>query len=83
MRPAPPPYLKVWIRHCNASNRNRICSFYENETTISGSCKMYISSFGKIYVVTVCLEDIYGRYCIQKSNNHITSTRILTLSSLR
>ena len=30
---------------------------------------MYISSFGKIYVITVFLEDIYGRYCIQKRNN--------------
>ena len=26
----------------------------------------YISTFGKIYgVITVCKEDIYGRYCIQ------------------
>ena len=29
----------------------------------------YTSCFGKIYVITVCHEDIYGRYCIQKSNN--------------
>ena len=27
------------------------------------------SSFGKIYVITVYHADIYGRYCIQKSNN--------------
>ena len=30
---------------------------------------MNISSFGKIYVITVYHADIYGRYCIQKSNN--------------
>ena len=29
----------------------------------------YISSIGKIYVITLYLEDIYGRYCIQKSIN--------------
>ena len=28
-----------------------------------------VSSFRKIYVITVCHEGIYGRYCIQKSNN--------------
>ena len=30
---------------------------------------MYISNFGKIYVITVCHEVIDGRYCIQKVNN--------------
>ena len=32
--------------------------------------EMYIlSSFGKIYVITVYHEDIYGRYCMQRRNN--------------
>ena len=32
--------------------------------------EMYIlSSFGKIYVITVYHEDIYGRYRIQRRNN--------------
>ena len=43
---------------------------------------MYISNFGKIYVITVCHEVIDGYYCIQKVTI-ITSTHILTLSSLR
>ena len=60
---------KQVIKFADASDRGRVCLFYENETTISQSCKMYISSFGKICVITVCHEDIYGRYCIQKSNN--------------
>ena len=60
---------KKVIKFANASNRGRVCLFYKNETTISQSCKMYISSFGKICVITVCHEDIYRRYCIQKSNN--------------
>ena len=60
---------KKAIKFANASNRGRVCLFYKNETTISQSCKMYISSFGKICVITVCHEDIYRRYCIQKSNN--------------
>ena len=30
---------------------------------------MYISSFGKIYVITFYHEDIYGRHCAQKRNN--------------
>ena len=60
---------KKVIKFANASNRGRVCLFYKNETTISQSCKMYISSFGKICVITVCHEDINRRYCIQKSNN--------------
>ena len=32
------------------------------------SCRLYSSSFDKIYVIIVCYEDIYGRYCIHKSN---------------
>ena len=27
-------------------------------------CKMYSSSFDQIYVIIVCCEDIYGRYCL-------------------
>ena len=30
---------------------------------------MHSSSFDKIYIITVCCKDIYGRYYIQKSNN--------------
>ena len=30
---------------------------------------MYSSSFDKFYVAIACSKDIYGRYCIQKSNN--------------
>ena len=60
---------KQVIKFANTSNRGRVCLFYQNETTISLSFKIYISSFGKMYVITVCHEDIYGRYCIQKSNN--------------
>ena len=60
---------KQVIKFVNTSNRGRVCLFYQNETTTSQSCKAYISSFGQIYVSTVCHEDIYGRYCIQKSNN--------------
>ena len=66
---------KQVIKSANMSNHGRVCSFYQNETTISQSCKMYISSFGKIYVFTACQEDIYGRYCTQKSRlTMITST---------
>ena len=57
------------IKVANTSNLGRVCLFYQNETTISFSCKMYISSFGKIYVITVCYDYYYGRYCIQKSDN--------------
>ena len=57
---------KKVIKFANASNRGRVCLFYKNETTISKSHKMYISSFGKIYVITVYQADIYGRYCMQK-----------------
>ena len=57
------------IKFADTSNRGRVCLFYETETPISQSCKMYISSFGKIYVITVFYEDIYGRYCIQRRNN--------------
>ena len=60
---------KQVIKSANTSNRGRICLFYQNETTISQSCKMYISSFGKTYVFTACHEDIYGRNCTQKSDN--------------
>ena len=60
---------KQVIKFANTSNRGRVCLFYQNETTTSKSCKPYISSFSKIYVITVCHVDIYGRYCIQKSNN--------------
>ena len=30
---------------------------------------MYSSSFDKFYVTIAYSEDIYGGYCIQKSNN--------------
>ena len=30
---------------------------------------MYGLSFDKINIITACCEDIYGRYCIQKSKN--------------
>ena len=30
---------------------------------------MYSSSFGKVYVIISCFEDIYGRQYIQKGNN--------------
>ena len=30
---------------------------------------MYLSSFGKIYIITACHEDIYHCYCTQKGNN--------------
>ena len=33
------------------------------------SCKLYGSSFDKINVITACCADIYGHYCIKKSNN--------------
>ena len=59
------------IKFADTSNRGRVCLFYETETPISQSCKMYISSFGKIYAITVFYEDIYGRYCIQESNNDL------------
>ena len=59
------------IKFADMSNRGRVCLFYETETPISQSCKMYISSFGKIYVIPVFYEDIYDRYCIQKSNNDL------------
>ena len=35
----------------------------------NSTCKKYISSFDKIYVIIVCCEDIYSRYSIQRSNN--------------
>ena len=60
---------KQVTKFASTSNRGWVCLFYQNETTISWSCKTYVSSFGKIYVITVCHEDIYGRYCTQKSNN--------------
>ena len=60
---------KQVIKFVNTSNRGRVCLFYQNETTTSQSGKTYISSFGQIYVITICHEDIYGRYYIQKSNN--------------
>ena len=46
------------IKFANTSNRGRVCLVYQNETTISWSCKMYISSFGKIHVMTVCHENV-------------------------
>ena len=58
------------IKFANTSNRGLVRLFYQNRTTISWSCKMYISSFGKIYVITVCYNYYYGRYCIQKNNNY-------------
>ena len=60
---------KQVIKFANTSICCRVYLFYQNETTISQSCKTYISTFGKIYVITVCHEDIYGRFCIQKNNN--------------
>ena len=30
---------------------------------------MYDLSFDKINVIIACCEDVYGRYCIQKSEN--------------
>ena len=30
---------------------------------------MYGLSFDKINFIVACFEDIYGRYCIKKSNN--------------
>ena len=30
---------------------------------------MYGLSFDKINIIIACCEDIYGHYCIQKSNN--------------
>ena len=56
---------KQVIKFVNTSNRGRVCLFYQNETTTSQSGKTYI----QIYVITICHEDIYGRYYIQKSNN--------------
>ena len=52
------------IKFANTSNRGRVCLFYHFiviQFIHIGSCK--------IYVITVCHEDIYGRSCIQKSNN--------------
>ena len=46
------------IKFANMSNHDRVCLFYQNKTTISLSCKMYMSSFGKICFITVCHEDI-------------------------
>ena len=43
---------------------------------------MYCSSFDKIYDITACCGDIYGRCCNQKRNND-HSTYNLPLSSLR
>ena len=42
-----------------------------------------VSSYGTIYVITVCHEDIYGRYAALKKVTMITSPHTLTLSSLR
>ena len=60
---------KQVIKFAYTSNCIQVCLLCQNKTTISLSCKMYISSFGKNYILTVYHEDIYSRYCIQKSSN--------------
>ena len=60
---------KQKMKFTNARNRGRLCLFSQNETTIQYLCKMYGSSFDKINVIIARSEDIYGRYCIQKSKN--------------
>ena len=52
---------KQVVKFANTSNHCRVCLFYH--------FIVYISGLGKIYVITVCHEDIYGRSCIQKSND--------------
>ena len=49
------------------------------------SCKIYSSSFDKFYVNIACCEDIYGRRCIQKSDNfhfHTLFVIIVFISSV-
>ena len=60
---------KQVTKFASTSNRGWVCLFYQNETTISWSCKTYVSDFSKNHVIIVCHEDIYSRYCIQKSDN--------------
>ena len=47
--------------------------------------KMYDLSFDKINVTIACYEDIYGRYCTQKSKNdhfHPQFAIIITITKL-
>ena len=60
---------KQMIKFANTIIAVEFAYSLKNETTIR-SCKMYSSSFDMFYVIFACrCEDIYGGYCIQKSNN--------------
>ena len=51
------------IKSAYTINRGRVCLFSQNVTS---NVQLEFSTF---FVVIVCCEDIYGRFCIQKSNN--------------
>ena len=63
---------------CISGGNKRQISQYKKSLSslfiLSRVFKEYSSSFGKFCVIISCCEDIYGRYCIQKSAT-ITSTK--------